>query len=312
MSKRPSHRDRIQQTLQRTSRTSVTTEFTSADADLQNVSLESIILRERQPRRQIENVALQNLVKSIKAQGVVQPIVVHQRSDGDLELIAGERRVRAAREAGLVTIPAKVFHNLSEDRVAFIAAMENLQREDLNPVDEVDAILDILTVELDLPKDVVPSTLSRLRKVEHNVMSKSDVPTEMDRILLDKVKEVFSQLSKGTWESFVSNKLGVLRLPKDLLEAVRQGQVEYTKATTLRKVKDEEARRELLAQAGEMGLRELRDEIRTRTATTKDAEYELSRRAGKLTKIELWRDLTPPKRKRAEKLLQQLETLLSQ
>lgn len=312
MSKRTSHRDRIQQTLQRTSRASVTTEFTGADADLQNVPLESIHLRERQPRRQFESTAMQNLVQSIKAQGVVQPIVVHQRRDGNLELIAGERRVRAAREAGLAAIPAKVFRDLSEERVAFIAAMENLQREDLNPVDEVDAILDILSVELDLPKDVLPSTLSRLRKVEHNVMSKSDVPSETDKILLNKVKDVFAQLSKGTWESFISNKLGVLRLSADLLEAVREGQLEYTKAITLRKVKDVGTRRELLAQAGEMGLRELRDEIRARTATRKDAEYDLSRRAGKLTKVELWRDLAPAKRKKAEKLLQQLEMLLIQ
>src|SRR4028119_107617 len=100
------------------------------------------------------------LVESVKKDGVLQPILV--RSVGDkYELVAGERRYRAAREAGLTDIPA-VVREMSDSEAVRFALMENLQREDLNPVEETEGILELLSITLELTTDEVPLLLQQL------------------------------------------------------------------------------------------------------------------------------------------------------
>lgn len=313
MSRRASHRDRISQTLQRTSASNVTGDFTYAAGDLQNIATQLISPRHRQPRRQFDGQAMQSLVESVRAQGVMQPIVVHQRPDGGFELVAGERRLHAAQLAGLPTIPAKVVSGLEEGQLDFIAAMENLQREDLNPVDEVDAILNVLSTELSVPRDDLPAFLSRLRKLDrigHNAMSNREAVESPDETAIRSVETVFSQLAKGSWHSFVANKMGVLKLPHDLLDAVRKGDIEYTKATALRKIKDAEARRRLLDDARGASLEQLRWLIREATEQPADYARDLADRLGKVSKAERWRTLGTKEQLRAVKLLEELESLL--
>ena len=91
-----------------------------------------------QPRTRFDQTALEELATSIKNYGVIQPILVTELSDGGFELIAGERRLRASKLAGLTTIPCIVKKFSDSDR-AEIALIENLQREDLNPVEEAKA-----------------------------------------------------------------------------------------------------------------------------------------------------------------------------
>lgn len=313
MSRRASHRDRINQTLQRTSASNVTGDFTYAAGDLQNIAIQLISTRRRQPRRQFDDQAMQSLVESVRAQGVMQPIVVHQRPDGGFELVAGERRLRAAQQASLPTVPAKVVSGLEESQLDFIAAMENLQREDLNPVDEVDAILNVLSTELSMPRDDLPAFLSRLRKIDrtrHNVMSNGEAVKSPDETAIRSVEAVFSQLAKGSWHSFVANKMGVLKLPDDLLDAVRRGDIEYTKATALRKVKNAEARRRLMNDARGASLEQLRRMIREATEQPADDARNLATRLGKVAKAERWRTLGTKEQLRAAKLLEELESLL--
>ena len=313
MSRRDAHRDRISQTLQRSSPSSVTSDFTHGAGDLQNIAVSLVSPRNGQPRRQFNEDTMRSLVESVKAQGVMQPIVVHQRPDGRFELVAGERRLRAAQQVGLSTIPAKVVSGLEEPQLDFIAAMENLQREDLNPVDEVDAILNVLSAELAVSRDELPALLSRLRKldrVEHNVMSKPGLIETPDKATIRSVEAVFSQLSKGSWHSFVANKLGVLKLPDDLLDAVRSGNLEYTKATALRKVKDAEARKRLTVGASSMSLEQLRGMIREVIEQPENDARNLANRLGKVAKTEKWSSLGSKERLQAMKLLEKLETLL--
>jgi ParB family chromosome partitioning protein len=312
MSKRASHRDRISQTLQRTSTSSVTSDFTYGSGDLQNIAVSLVTPRSRQPRRQFDDQSMQNLVESVRAQGVMQPIVVHQRSDGGIELVAGERRLRAAQQVGLTTIPAKVVSELEERQLDFIAAMENLQREDLNPVDEADAILNILSDELSVPRDELPALLSHLRRASragHNVMSKGEGVTASDEAAIRSVETVFSQLARGNWQSFVANKMGVLKLPDDLLEAVRRGDIEYTKAMALRKVKDPEIRDRVMSEARGASLEQLRGMIRDATDQPDDDARAYALRLGKVAKAEKWKALSTKERVQATKLLEKLESL---
>lgn len=99
------------------------------------IDIEAITPSPYQPRRQFAEEALQDLANSISRQGLLQPIVVRKKANGGYELIAGERRWRAAKRAGFTTIPA-VIRTVSDEQASALALIENMQREDLNAMEE--------------------------------------------------------------------------------------------------------------------------------------------------------------------------------
>ena len=110
-----------------------------AQPSLRKIPLHRIQRSPYQPRQSMDDDALQELASSIKKQGVIQPIVVREIKRGEFELIAGERRWRASQLAGLTEIPA-VINNLSDDDAILVALIENIQRENLNPIEEAIAL----------------------------------------------------------------------------------------------------------------------------------------------------------------------------
>jgi ParB family chromosome partitioning protein len=92
-----------------------------------------------QPRTLFEESDLEDLSDSIKQNGIIQPLVVHSTSDGNYELIAGERRLRASKIAGLSTVPVVLMDIKDEDSLLELALVENIQRTDLNPIEEAEA-----------------------------------------------------------------------------------------------------------------------------------------------------------------------------
>jgi len=112
-------------------------------ASLRELPLDDIAPNHRQPRTEFDDEALDALAASIKAVGVLQPVVVRQRPDGGYELVVGERRWRAARRAGLERIPA-VVREAGEEDMLRDALIENLHREDLNPLEEAAAYRQLL------------------------------------------------------------------------------------------------------------------------------------------------------------------------
>jgi ParB family chromosome partitioning protein len=106
------------------------------DADgLRTVAIEDVHPSAQQPRKQFDDARLDELAASIRVQGIIQPLVVRERAAGGYELIAGERRWRAAQRAGLHEVPA-VVRDVAPKRAFEMALVENLQREDLNPIEE--------------------------------------------------------------------------------------------------------------------------------------------------------------------------------
>ncbi len=144
----------------------------AAEPDLAHVPVDAVHPNPRQPRRRIDGEAVSGLAESIRQQGVVQPVVVRPRSAGGWELIAGERRWRAAREAGLKTVPAVVRH--ADDRDSLLLALvENVAREQLSPVEEARAysvLMDEFVLTLGEVADRVgrskPSVANRLRLLD--------------------------------------------------------------------------------------------------------------------------------------------------
>ena len=103
-------------------------------ADVQRIAVDKIVPNRYQPRQTFLQHELAELTASIKESGVIQPIMVRRKGDGTYELIAGERRWRASKEAGLTVIPA-VLKNCTDQEALLLALVENLQREDLNPME---------------------------------------------------------------------------------------------------------------------------------------------------------------------------------
>ncbi len=114
-----------------------------------------------QPRKNFDEEALNDLAKSIKVHGVIQPIVVNNQGDGTYLIIAGERRYRASKLAGLTKIPA-VIKNYTEKQIKEISIIENLQREDLNPIESARAIKQLME-EYKLTQEEVAERIGKSR-----------------------------------------------------------------------------------------------------------------------------------------------------
>lgn len=134
---------------------------------LQEIDIDRIVRGEYQPRNHFDEDALNELADSIKAQGVIQPIVVRLQGD-NYELIAGERRWRASQIAGLQRIPV-VVRDIDSQAAAAIALIENIQREDLNPLEE-SAALQRLIEEFELTHQQVADSVGRSRAAVTNLL----------------------------------------------------------------------------------------------------------------------------------------------
>ena len=137
-----------------------------------------------QPRTRFDEDALQELADSIKQYGIIEPIVVQKR-DNHYEIIAGERRWRAARIAGLKEVPV-VVKEYSEDEIFTIALIENIQREDLNPIEEAVAYQKLIQ-ELKLKQDEVAEKVSKSRTAITNSMRLLKLDQRVQQMLIDEM-----------------------------------------------------------------------------------------------------------------------------
>jgi ParB family chromosome partitioning protein len=132
------------------------------------IAVDEILRSRYQPRRHFPEEGLQELAASIRAQGLMQPVVVRPRAQGGYELIAGERRWRAAQLAGLVRIPV-VIKEVGDERASAMALIENIQREDLNPLEEAFA-MQRLRDEFELTQQQVADVLGKSRVAVTNLL----------------------------------------------------------------------------------------------------------------------------------------------
>lgn len=137
-------------------------------AELSELPIDQIYRSPHQPRRDFNEEALEELAQSIRSQGVMQPIVVRPRLSGGYELIAGERRWRAAQLAGLTGIPA-VLREVDDEQASAMALIENIQREDLNPMEQAHA-LQRLRDEFSLTHEQIANAVGKSRVAVTNLM----------------------------------------------------------------------------------------------------------------------------------------------
>ena len=137
-----------------------------------------------QPRKNFDEDTLQELADSIKQFGLIQPILVQDRTD-HYEIIAGERRWRAAKMAGLKEVPV-IIRNLSEQEIVEISLIENIQRENLNPIEEAQAFKRLLT-EFNLKQDEVAERVSKSRTAVTNSMRLLKLCQEVQQMVIDEM-----------------------------------------------------------------------------------------------------------------------------
>jgi ParB family chromosome partitioning protein len=151
---------------------------------LQTLPIEFLQRGKYQPRKDINPEKLQELADSIKAQGVIQPVVVRQLESKKYEIVAGERRWRAAQLAGLHEVPVVVKE--IDDRTAMaVALIENIQREDLNPLEEAEALARLLD-EFDMTHQQIADAVGKSRVTVTNLLRLLDLHPEVKKLLLNK------------------------------------------------------------------------------------------------------------------------------
>ncbi len=148
------------------------------------VSITKVEPNREQPRKKFDEDALLELSESIKQFGVLQPLLVQQREDY-YEIIAGERRWRAAKLAGVKEVPV-IIKNLTEQEIMEISLIENIQREDLNPIEEAQAYKRLLT-EFNLKQDEVAERVSKSRTAVTNAMRLLKLNEKVQQMVIDEM-----------------------------------------------------------------------------------------------------------------------------
>ena len=151
------------------------------EGELQQLPIQQIRPGSYQPRQHWDEAALDELAASIRAQGLIQPVVVRRTGADQYELIAGERRWRAAQRASLGQIPALV-RDVEEAAVPAMALIENIQREDLTPLEEADALKRLIN-DFKLTHQQAADAVGRSRASVSNLLRLTELPTSIKRLL---------------------------------------------------------------------------------------------------------------------------------
>ena len=167
---------------------------------LLNLKIDKIVTNSNQPRKYFDDGKMSELKDSIKNSGLLQPITVRKISNGKYEIVAGERRYRACRELGMESIPV-IEMNVGDARGYELSVLENIQRENLNPIEEAESYLMLMEV---------------YGYTQENLSEKL-----------------------GKTRSSVSNKMRILKLPASVKEMVKKGEISYGHARTLLSLSDE-------------------------------------------------------------------------
>lgn len=145
------------------------------------IPLDQILPNRYQPRTTFAEAELEELAQSVKEHGVLQPVVVRRKGDGMYELIAGERRFRAAKIAGMTAIPALV-RNSNDEKALAVALVENIQRQNLNPLEEAKAYSRLMG-EFGLTQDLVSRSVGKDRSSIANILRLLSLPKDVQQFI---------------------------------------------------------------------------------------------------------------------------------
>lgn len=218
--------------------------------DLRTLRISELEPNKDQPRKTFDKEAMEQLAASIRENGVLQPLLVRPLATGNYQIIAGERRWRAAKIAGLSEVPVIVRDDLSEKQVMQVALIENLQRENLNPIEEAQGYKE----------------------------------------LIDNYKMTQEQLAKalGKARSSIANSLGLLTLPVGVKDLLTGGRLSMGHCKALKAIKDPALMTEIAVRAaeGDLSVRSI-ETIAKREAKLQKVQDEVKPRMAYYTEVEM-------------------------
>lgn len=223
---------------------------TEETESLRTLRISEIEPNKGQPRKIFDKEAMEQLAESIRVNGILQPLLVRPLATGNYQIVAGERRWRAAKIAGLSEVPVVIRDDLSEEQVMQVALIENLQRENLNPIEEAQGY----------------------------------------RELIDTYKMTQDQLSKalGKARSSIANSLGLLTLPVGVRDLLADGKLSAGHCKALKAIKDPALMTEIAARAseGELSVRSI-EAIAKRETNREEAKTEVKPKLAYYTEVEI-------------------------
>ena len=289
----------------------------SAEGDIETrLPLEKLVHWEKQPRMYFSAKGLKQLAASLKKRGGNDlPVLVRPKRDV-FEVIAGERRYRAAQIAELPDLKV-IVRKMTDEEALEAALSENLDREDLNPVEELESLLNLLALRLQEEPERVPACLYQMKHVwekkkDENGENVLPIPEAPQQQL---VRVTFEQFGYD-WYTFTCNQLKLRHLPSDIYEAIASGQIEYTKGLKLKTVKNDRQRQELLQEAieGNWSLNQIKkkiQELKSQSQSRETPQQKLSSLTSRLKKATLWKK-EPKIWKKIETQLKKIESLLEE
>ncbi len=217
---------------------------------LRTLRLSEIEPNKGQPRKIFDKEAMEQLAESIRTNGVLQPLLVRPLATGNYQIVAGERRWRAAKIAGLSEVPVVIRDDLSDEQVMQVALIENLQRENLNPIEEAQGYKE----------------------------------------LIEKYNMTQDQLSKalGKARSSIANSLGLLTLPVGVRDLLADGKLSAGHCKALKMIKDPALMTEIAVRAadGELSVRSI-EAIAKRESKSEDEKTMIKPRMAYYTEVEM-------------------------
>lgn len=280
--------------------------------------LSLIVLPKAELRYYIDPEEVDKIVASGRKNGILEPLLVRPIPGSDKhEVVAGAKRYRASQILELAEVPV-VIRQLSDEDALEIALIENFARSALTDLEETDGVVRLLAVKLKIPLPEVPPLLHHIQNQQRGRTAANNV---IGNDVIDVVQEVLTSLGNIKLDSFISNRLPLLNLPTDILEVLRQGKLETSKAKAIARVKDEETRKELLEDAivYNLSLSEIKQKIKEIEQQSKSKSSEQTESASikdrvddtfqRFKKAKVWDD--PKKKVKVEKLLAQLEVLMT-
>lgn len=278
-------------------------EHADRDEPVRLIPIDQIRPLPSQQRRYFDPESLQRLADSIRQKGMLQPILLRPVDEGCFEIVFGERRWRAAKLAGMPTVPAQV-RDMDREEALFQGAIENLQREDVSRFEDVEYKLVLLEIEFGLQRQEVIDLLNRCyNAVEENAEE------------IKRIQSIFTALSGEKWTSFVSNGLPLLKLPDLLRDAVMMGEIPHSKAVTIARAPEQEHARLLEAAKQGKTVRELKAEVDELRADKADKvalpERTQLRQIQKRLNVRHLKKLSPEDRALLSQLLTAVERVLS-
>ena len=192
--------------------------------NFQKISITKIINNPNQPRKKFDEAHIKELAKSIKEYGILQPILVQENNNGEYQIIAGERRWRAAQIIGISEIPAIVKESSNESSVE-ISLIENIQREDLNPIEEAE-IYDELLKKYNLSHQDIADKVGKSRSYVTNMLRFLKMPEKLKKMLIN------NEISAGHAKVVMAS-----GNPEELAKSIKQENLSVRQAEALQKNK---------------------------------------------------------------------------